>query len=110
MCPDARHVAVAERFFEPTLFDIGTVGEEVQLYGPAQLARRTDLVTDWAFYGARLAGRLRADATDVKFRAREWRDVPGGGLFVRWADWDALPDVPDSWRGAVRTAVSEHLL
>jgi len=103
-------LAEAERFFDPELFDIGTVGEEVQLYGPAQLAGGVDLVTDWAFYGAALAGRLRAQATDVKFRAREWRDIPGGGLFVRWADWDALPEVPDVWKGAVQTAVAEQLL
>lgn len=111
----SRFVDAACLLFHPSVFVTGAIGEEAQFSGLAALLSDAEqplawafeglLPDDWAFYGAELTRYLAPALTpDLRRSAREVRDLPGGGLFVRWTEWDDPPGGPPAWRTALAEA------
>lgn len=98
-----RFAEVACQLFVSSLFLTGELNEEVHLGGLQALLAEERLPADWAFYGAPLAGILR-NHLDARATVR---DLPGGGIFVRWTTWDQPAQSPEAWQQALVQAARQ---
>lgn len=104
-----RFIDIACLLFEPRVFVIGHLDVEASLGDLADLiGGRARPPTDWAFYGAALTPSLRQPLRAFRARVREAREIPEGGLFVRWTDWGRVAQrrPPASWTNVVATALA----
>jgi hypothetical protein len=102
LVPDAREnlerfVHLACSMFMPEHFLVGHIGEEARFEGVRSVLSTSALPHDWALYGNDVVHRLRG-AGDLAFGASTRREIPEGGLFVQWTNWDESETSPHAWR------------